>query len=74
MTFERCIAVEIAYPSRAAREYGVVCATMRFPTEPPYKIEFYEDEINFTEEELVGLTVPEANELYRRKDIAFLQS
>ena len=74
MKNEKCNAAEIAIPNRAAGEYGPARATMRFPTEPPYEIDFYEDEINFTVEELTGLTRDEAARLYRAKDIAYLQS
>ena len=35
---------------------------------------FYPDEISFREEEFVGLTVDEAIELFRKRDIAYLQS
>lgn len=35
---------------------------------------FYPDEIDFTEAELIGLTMREAKELKRRKDVAYLQS
>jgi len=34
---------------------------------------FYPDEIRFDEGELVGLTEPEAHELYRAKDVAYLR-
>jgi hypothetical protein len=33
---------------------------------------FYPDEIQFDEGELVGLIEPEAHELYRAKDVAYL--
>lgn len=35
---------------------------------------FYPDEIQFSENELVGLTEKEAKELRTKKDIAYLQS
>lgn len=35
---------------------------------------YYPDEISFTPEELVGLTVREAHALRLRKDVAYLQS
>ena len=35
---------------------------------------FYPDEIRFDEGELVGLTEAEAHELYRAKDVTYLQS
>jgi hypothetical protein len=35
--------------------------------------QFYPDEIQFGEGELIGLTEAEAHDLYRRKDIAYLR-
>ena len=35
---------------------------------------YYPDEVNFTEAEFVGLTVAEARDLHRKKDVAFLKS
>lgn len=35
---------------------------------------YYPDEISFTEDEFVGLTVLQALELRHRKDVAYLQS
>ncbi len=35
---------------------------------------FYPDEINFSEEEFIGLTEAEAHALRQKKDVAFLQS
>lgn len=37
-------------------------------------IHFYSDEISFSRQELIGLTENQAKELYRKKDIAYLQS
>lgn len=39
-----------------------------------FLFEFYPDEISFSQEELVGLTVEEAKNLKFKKDKAFLQS
>ena len=39
-----------------------------------YEFSWWGDEITFTEEELVGLTVKEIDELYSKKDVAYLQS
>jgi hypothetical protein len=36
--------------------------------------QFYPDEVTFTVEEFVGLTVQEARNLHRRKDTAYLRS
>lgn len=36
--------------------------------------EYYSDEISFFSGEFIGLTVEEAWDLYRRKDIAYIQS
>jgi hypothetical protein len=36
--------------------------------------EFYPDEIGFCPSEFVGLTEPQARDLRRRKDVAFLRS
>ena len=35
---------------------------------------YYPDEINFTTDELIGLTIDEAFELKKQKDIRYLQS
>jgi hypothetical protein len=35
---------------------------------------YYVDEIQFKPEELIGLTVEQAQELHRQKDLAWLQS
>ena len=35
---------------------------------------FYPDEISFTADELVGLTIQEAADLRHKKDVAYLQS
>lgn len=35
---------------------------------------WFVDELYFTEEEFVGLTVAEAYEVHRKRDVAFLQS
>lgn len=41
----------------------------------PIKIfSYYPDEISFTEEEIVGLTIQEANQLRHDKDVAYLKS
>lgn len=37
-------------------------------------LEYYPDEISFSESEFIGLTELEAHELKRRKDIAYIQS
>ena len=37
-------------------------------------IRFYSDEINFSRNELIGLTEEQAKELYHKKDIAYLRS
>lgn len=36
--------------------------------------EYFDDELTFKSDEFVGLTEQEARDLYRRKDIAYLQS
>lgn len=35
---------------------------------------YYDDELSFTESEFIGLTYEQSMELFRRKDIAYLQS
>ena len=37
-------------------------------------LEYYPDEISFTEDELIGLTMMQAYELKRQKDIRYIQS
>jgi len=44
---------------------GGGCATL---------FEYYPDEINFTPNEFIGLTVKEAHALKTKKDVAYLQS
>jgi hypothetical protein len=39
-----------------------------------FLFEFYPDEINFSQEEFVGLTIEEAKSLKFKKDKAYLQS
>lgn len=39
-----------------------------------YLFEYYPDEISFTESDFIGLTIQEAFELKRKKDVAYLQS
>lgn len=39
-----------------------------------FLFDFYNDEIDFTEAELVGLTRAQANDLYHSKDVAWLRS
>jgi hypothetical protein len=39
-----------------------------------FLFEFYPDEINFSQEEFIGLTVEEAKSLKFKKDKAYLQS
>jgi len=70
---ERCYQAHV-YPSNASVLAFQALAVMHFPTEPDYQLDFYDDEINFTPEELVGLTVEEAEDLFHKKDVAFLQA
>lgn len=71
---ERCVKAEIKIPKR---EGFFDCmpaeVIMHFPSYT-WKFSFYEDEISFSESELVGLTKDEAIDLHRKKDIAYLQS
>jgi hypothetical protein len=39
-----------------------------------FLFDFYNDEIDFTEAELIGLTRSEAQDLYHKKDVAWLRS
>jgi hypothetical protein len=39
-----------------------------------FLFEYYPDEISFTESDFIGLTIQEAFELKRKKDVAYLQS
>lgn len=43
-------------------------------TEAQYLFSYYPDELSFTESEFIGLTVDEAHDLRRQKDIAYLRS
>lgn len=70
---ERCYQAHV-YPSNRFALAFQAMAVMHFPTEPDFQFDFYDDEIKFTPEELVGLTVEEAVELYHKKDIAYLQA
>ena len=42
--------------------------------EPKVLFDFYPDELSFSKEEFIGLTEKEAEELFHKKDIAYLQS
>lgn len=37
-------------------------------------LNYFDDELSFTKEELIGLTVKEACDLHMKKDTAYLQS
>jgi hypothetical protein len=39
-----------------------------------YLYSYYPDEINFTENEFIGLTLEECSALYTKKDLAYLRS
>jgi len=39
-----------------------------------FLFDFYNDEIDFSEQELLGLTRREAQDLYHKKDVAWLRS
>ena len=44
-------------------------------SEKPIKLfSYFPDEISFTQNELIGLTIPEAHSLRTKKDIAYLQN
>lgn len=51
----------------------IVCVTLENSVEE-LLFEYYPDEISFTEMEFIGLTIPQAHELKRQKDVAYLQS
>lgn len=61
------------YPKRMFDPMPAVNVVLSDDTEEEL-FEFYPDELSFTEAEFIGLTVDEAYELRRRKDVAYLRS
>ena len=51
-----------------------VIVTTEDNKEPQKIFSYYPDEISFTEEEIIGLTIEEANQLRHDKDVAYLRS
>lgn len=49
-------------------------ATMEDGTEGVFVFAWFSDELSFTAEEIVGLTIEEARDLKQARDIAYLQS
>ncbi len=71
---QRCERVDIDIPKRnEIFDCQPAKVTMHFPGFT-WSFNFYENEINFTADELKGLTKQEAIDLQRKKDIAYLQS
>lgn len=71
----RCCRVEIDIPRRNdIFDVQPATVTMYFPYGEPYRFGFWEDEIMFTEEELMNKTREEAQALFHKKDVAYLQS
>ena len=72
---EKCVSAEIIPANnRSLIDCNQAKAIMHFPTQPDYTIKFWEEEISFRPDELVGLTKKEADDLYTAKDIAYIQS
>lgn len=65
---EKCISVEL-FPSSTWGNgwYEQARAVMHFPSGKVKAIPYYDDEISFTEKELIGLTREQADELYCEK-------
>jgi hypothetical protein len=51
-----------------------IFVTLEGETEEQYLLEYYPDEISFTEEEITGLTISEVRTLHFQKDKRYLQS
>ena len=72
---QRCCRVEIDIPKRnEIFDIQPATVTMYFPYGEPYRFGFWEDEISFTKEELMHKTKEEAQALFHKKDIEYLQS
>ena len=60
-------------PGSVTQRAKVIYSTEWDPT-PRTLFEFYDDELTFTSNEFIGLTVEEGQALFTKKDIAYLQS
>jgi hypothetical protein len=73
MSDSKIEAVNIALPIKFG-DMAVVMVTLAGETEERKLFNYFHDEISFTPEELVGLTVDQANDLRHAKDVAYLRS
>lgn len=51
-----------------------VYVTLEGEREEQYLLTYYPDEISFTPNEFIGLTIDECRELHGKKDLAYLKS
>lgn len=74
MNEETCVRAEvIPANNKSMLDCNQARCIMHFPTQPDYEFRFWEEEISFRPEELVGLTKRGADDLYAAKDIAYIQ-
>ncbi len=71
---EKCISAEIIPANnKSFMDIRQAMVVMHFPTQPDYKFSFWEEQISFRPDELVGLTKKEASDLYTAKEHAYAQ-
>lgn len=63
-------------PSNASKHHyqAIVLVTFEGSADEHVLFEYFDDELTFRADEFIGLTEQEARDLFRRKDIAYLQS
>ena len=70
---QKIVAAQIILPQRFG-DMAMVMIKLAGETEERKLFNYFHDEISFTANELVGLTVDEAEQLRHKKDVAYLQS
>jgi len=70
------VKIKIAKITSSNHRYGNVefRAIMEDETEDVFVFAWFDDELRFQPQEIVGLTVEEAQDLKQKRDIAYLQS
>lgn len=74
MSLPKIVAAVISAPPNSFFDSGTSSVMVDLDNGTQDKLfEFYSDELQFTESELIGLTVEEGRNLKRTKDIAYLR-
>ena len=68
------VSCEILRPDRKERQYQARVYADLSNGSKEVILSFYEDEVAFTTEELIGLTVAQVNALFHEKDVAYMQA